>query len=97
MFDIIPAMGRLRVKKKESVIPFRETLAYRLLLATGSVFLFLVTVYFLIKYAGSGNNTGLIASALSAVMAVTAVFYNLGQVRNARVPARTLKKAKQRR
>ena len=89
-------MGRLRVKKKESVIPFRETLAYRLLLAAGSVFLFLVTVYFLMKYAGSGNNIGMIASALSAVMAGTAVFYNLGQVRNARVPASALKRAKRR-
>ena len=89
-------MGRLRVKKKESVIPFRETLAYRLLLAAGSVFLFLVTVYFLMKYAGSGNNVGMIVSAISAVMAGTAVFYNLGQVRNARVPAHTLKRAKRR-
>jgi hypothetical protein len=89
-------MGRLRIKKKENVIPFRDTLAYRLLLATGSVFLFLITVYFLMKYAGSGNNVGMIASAISAVMAGTAVFYNLGQVRNARVPASTLKKAKRR-
>src|ERR1043165_9763696 len=96
MFDIIPAMGRLRIKKKENVIPFRETLAYRLLLATGSVVLFLITVYFLMKYAGSGNNVGMIVSALSAVMAGTAVFYNLGQVRNARVPASTLKRAKRR-
>ena len=89
-------MGRLRVKKKEAVIPFRDTLAYRLLLAAGSVFLFLLTVYFLMKYAGSGNNIGMIASAISAVMAGTAVFYNLGQVRNARVPASTLKRAKRR-
>ena len=77
-------------------MPFRDTLAYRLLLAAGSVFLFLVTVYFVIKYAGSGNNIGLIASALSAVMAGTAVFYNLSQVRNARIPASTLKRAKRR-
>ena len=89
-------MGRLRIKKKENVIPFRDTLAYRLLLATGSVVLFLTTVYFFMKYAGSGNNAGMIASALSAAMAGTAVFYNLGQVRNARVPASTLKKAKRR-
>jgi hypothetical protein len=97
MFDIIPAMGRLRVKKKESVIPFRDTLAYRLLLATGSVVLLLITVYFLMKYVGAGNNTGMIVSALSAVMAGTAVFYNLGQIRNARVPASTLKRAKRNR
>ena len=89
-------MGRLRIKKKENVIPFRDTLAYRLLLAAGSVVLFLITVYFLMKYAGSGNNVGMIVSALSAVMAGTAVFYNLGQVRNARVPASTLKKARRR-
>jgi uncharacterized protein (UPF0333 family) len=89
-------MGRLRVKKKESVIPFRDTLAYRLLLAAGSVFLFLLTVYFLMKYAGSGNNAGMIASAISAVMAGTAVFYNLGQVRNAKVPPSALKRAKRR-
>src|SRR5688572_30657314 len=96
MFDIIPAMGRLRVKKKESVIPFRDTLAYRLLLATGSVFLFLVTVYFLMKYVGSGNNIGMIVSAFSAVMAGISVFYNLGQVRNARVSPAALKRAKRR-
>jgi hypothetical protein len=96
MFDIIPAMGRLRVKKKEAVIPFRETLAYRFLLAIASVFLFMVTVYFLMKYVGSGNNVGMIASAVFAVMAGTAVFYNLGQVRNARVSPSAMKRAKRR-
>jgi ABC-type uncharacterized transport system permease subunit len=89
-------MGRLRIKKKESTIPFRNTIAYRLLLAGASVFLFLVTVYFLMKYAGAGNNIGMIVSALAAVAAATAVFYNLGQVRNARVPASALKRAKRR-
>ena len=89
-------MGRLRIKKKEVVIPFRDTLAYRMLLATASVLLFLVTIYFLMRYASSGNNVGLIASGVSAVMAGTAVFYNLGQLRNARVPASTLKRAKRR-
>ena len=90
-------MGRLRIKRKESTIPFRETLAYRLLLTTGSVVLFLATVYFLIRYARSGSNIGMIVSALMAVVAATAVFYNLGEVRNARVPASTLKRAKRNR
>ena len=89
-------MGRLRIKRKESVIPFRDTLAYRLLLATGSVVIFLGTIYFLIRYARSGNKIGMIVSALMAVVAATAVFYNLGEVRNARVPASTLKRAKRR-
>jgi hypothetical protein len=86
----------MRIKKKDAVIPFRDTLAYRLLLATVSVILFMVTIAFLIRYAQSGNQIGMIASVAAAVMAGTAVFYNLGQVRNAKVPAATLKRAKRR-
>ena len=89
-------MGRLRIKKKEVTIPLRETIAYRLLLAAGSVILFLTTVFFLARYASRGYTVGIIASAVAAVMAGTAVFYNLGQVRNARVPASALKRAKRR-
>jgi len=90
-------MGRFRIKKKDAVIPFRQTLAYRLLLATVSVVLLMVTVYFIMRYVQQGYNVGIIASILAAIMAITAVFYNLSEVRNARVPARTLKRAKQRR
>jgi hypothetical protein len=96
MFDIIPAMGRLRIKKKEVLIPFRETLAYRMLLATLSVVMLLVTTYFLMKYISSGNKAGLIVSVGGAVMAVTAVFYNLSEIRNARVSPSALKRAKRR-
>jgi hypothetical protein len=86
----------MRIKKKESVIPFRDTLAYRLLLATVSVILFMVTIWFLIRYVQARNQIGMIASVVAAVMIGTAVFYNLGQVRNAKVPAATLKRAKRR-
>jgi hypothetical protein len=96
MFDIIPAMGRLRIKKKESVIPFRETLAYRMLLTAVSVVLLMGTIYFLMKYVSSGHTTGMIVSVGAAVMGVTAVFYNLGQMRNARVSPSAMKRAKRR-
>ena len=89
-------MGRLRIKKKDAVLPFRETMAYRLLLATGSLFLVLVSLYFLTKYIQAGHNVGIIASIAGGVMSVTALFYNLGEVRNAKVPAATLKRAKRR-
>lgn len=89
-------MGRMRIKRKDAVIPFRETLAYRLLLATVSVILFMVTISFLIRYAQSGYQIGIIASIAAAAMAGTAVFYNLGQVRNAKVSSSTLKRAKRR-
>lgn len=89
-------MGRMRIKRKDSVIPFRKTLAYRLLLATGSFLLLLFTVYSIVRYVNLGNNTGIVVSVLGSVMAVTALFYNLGEVRNARVPESTLKRSRRR-
>lgn len=89
-------MGRLRIKKKDAVLPFRQTMAYRLLLAIGSLLIVMVTVYFVIQYIRSGNNIGMIVSIAVTVMGVTALLYNLGEVRNAKVPASTLKRAKRR-
>ena len=89
-------MGRLRIKKKDAVLPFRETMAYRLLLATASLIILMVTVYFLLSYLQSKNNVGIIVSITATVMAVTALFYNLGELRNAKVPSSTLKRAKRR-
>jgi len=89
-------MGRLRIKKKEVVVPFRQTMAYRLLLALGSLVLLIMTTYFLMRYLQSGNNIGLIVSVVGVVMAVTSLFYNLGEVRNAKVPSSTLKRARRR-
>jgi hypothetical protein len=89
-------MGRLRIKKKDIVIPFRQTMAYRLLLALGSLMLVILTTYFLMKYIQSGDYAGIIASIAGAVMAVTLLFYNLGEVRNAKVPSSTLKRARRR-
>ena len=89
-------MGRLRIEKKDAVLPFRETMAYRLLLAAGSLVILLSTVYFLVYYLQLGNRTGVIVSIVAAVMAITSLFYNLGEVRNAKVPANTLKRARRR-
>jgi hypothetical protein len=89
-------MGRMRIKKKDAVLPFRETMAYRLMLATGSLVLLLGTMYFLVQYIRSRNTIGLIISIAATVMAVTSLFYNLGEVRNAKVPASALKRAKRR-
>ena len=89
-------MGRLRIKKKDAVLPFRQTMAYRLLLATASLVILMVTMYFLLSYFQSRNNVGIIVSITATVMAVTALFYNLGELRNAKVPSSTLKRAKRR-
>jgi len=89
-------MGRLRIKKKDAVIPFRQTMAYRLLLATGSLVVFILAVYFLWHYVQVGHKVGTIVSIAGVVMAITSLFYNLGEVKNAKVPASTMKRAKRR-
>ena len=85
-------MGRMRIKKKESVIPFRRTVAYRLLLTTVSAVLLIFTLYQLVSAIRSRNMTLLTISSMMSALAAMAVFYNLGQVRNAQVPERTLKR-----
>jgi hypothetical protein len=89
-------MGRLRIKKKEAVLPFRETLAYRMLLATGSIVVFLVALYYTISALRTGNTIALVASAAVSIAAVIAVSYNLNHMRDVRIPQRTLKRMKRR-
>ena len=85
-------MGRLKIKKKEAVIPFRETLAYRFLLLTTSIGGFLVALYLFIGALRDGLTVPLVASAVAGVAAAFGVFYNLDHLRDARIPQRTLKK-----
>jgi hypothetical protein len=89
-------MGRLRIKKKEVVIPFRETFAYRLLLATGSVIVFLAALYVAIGALRGNVTIAFIVSAAIGVAAAFAIFYNLDRLRNVRIPKRTLQRMKRR-
>ena len=89
-------MGRLRIKKKETTIPFRETLAYRIVLFTGSVVVFLIALYVAIGALRANVTVSFIASAAVGVAAAFAVFYNLDHLRDARIPQRTLKRMKRR-
>src|SRR5262245_54652547 len=92
MFDIIAAMGRYRIKKKEVSIPFRETLAYRLLLVTGSAVVFIVVLYQATRALQAGNTTtAIILGAVSAVATISA-FYNLDRARYARVSDRAARR-----
>jgi hypothetical protein len=89
-------MGRLKIKKKGAVIPFRETLAYRMLLLGASVLFFVFTLYQTIVSIRGGSTVALIIGAALTAAAVFAVFYNIGQLRDARVPPRTLARMKRR-
>jgi len=88
-------MGRMRIKKKEAVIPFRETLAYRMLLLTGSAVVFLVALYIFVTMLTS-NIVAAIISGVAAAAGAFGVFYNLEHLRDARVPKQTLQRMKRR-
>src|SRR5262245_7442143 len=88
-------MGRMRIKKKDAVIPFRETLAYRMILAGASLIVFVVAIYMLVGSL-STNMPLAIASGAIGVAAAFGIFYNLDHLREAKVPKRTMNRMKRR-
>ena len=88
-------MGRMRIKKKESVLPFRETLAYRLILIGASLIVFAIALYFLLTTIVT-NMTLAIASGVVGLAAALSLFYNLDRLREAKVPKRTMNRMKRR-
>lgn len=88
-------MGRMRIKKKETVLPFRETLAYRMILIGASLIVFVIALYLLVS-AISTNMTIAIASGVVGLAAALSLFYNLDRLREAKVPKRTLNRMKRR-
>ncbi|PYS09617.1 MAG: hypothetical protein DMG17_26600, partial [Acidobacteria bacterium] len=59
-------MGRLRIKKKEAVIPFRETLAYRMMLLAGSIVVFLIALYIMVGALQANITVSFISSGVVA-------------------------------
>ena len=89
-------MGRLRIKKKETVIPFRETLAYRMMLLAGTVVVFLIALYIMVGALQANITVSFISAGVVAAAAAFAIFYNLDHLRDARIPKQTLNKMKRR-
>ena len=85
----------MRIKKKESIIPLRETMAYRMILVGVSLIAFMVALYILVGSI-STNVTAAIVSGAVGVAAAFGIFYNLDQLKYAKVPKRTLSRMKRR-
>jgi hypothetical protein len=88
-------MGRMRIKKKEAVIPFRETLAFRMIIVAGWVVVFFVALYILAG-AYRTNIVLAIVSGVASVAAAYGIIYNLDHLRDAKVPKQTLNRMKRR-
>ncbi len=85
----------MRIKKKEAVIPFRETLAFHMILLSGSVVVFIVAVIMLFG-AFRTNTIQAVASGVVSIAAAIAIFYNLDHLREAKIPKQTLNRMKRR-
>lgn len=80
-------MGRMRIKKKSVVLPFRQTLAYRLLLAVGCFILFFFAIYQMVTALRVNNTLAFVIAGIAGVLSSIGIFYNLGKARDIGVPA----------
>jgi hypothetical protein len=80
-------MGRKRIKKKGDVKPFRETMAYRLLIVLASILVVLFSMFEMITWY-SVNNTAFVISIVTAVLFTATLFYNLERARHIPMPPR---------
>lgn len=79
-------MGRLKIKKKGTVLPFRDTVAFRFLMVAVSGIFFLISVFQLIRGIQSGNTTLLVIAIALTVGTAALTLFNLGQMRQAKIP-----------
>ena len=88
-------MGRMRIKKKEAVIPFRETLAFRMILLSGWVVIFVIALY-TFATAFRASTPLAIISGIGSIAAAYGIIYNLDHMREAKVPKNTMNRMKRR-
>jgi len=87
MFDIIAAMGRMRIKKKAEVKPFRDTMAYRLLLVLMSILIVLFSIFKMLT-SYSVNNRSFVIAMVAGILFTVFLFYNLERARHIPMPER---------
>lgn len=89
-------MGRIRIKKKNAVLPFRETVAYRLLMAGAGIVVALISLFGVMNFLASDNMRGLVAAGVLTLVGGTFAVYNLSQTRTAKIPRSALQRMKRR-
>ena len=90
-------MGRKRIKKKDSVLPFRETVAYRVILAGVGFILFLIASIQTIRSIQLGNTAAIVISGLVSVLTIAFTVYNLKGLQDAKVPRSAAQRLKRHR
>jgi len=77
-------------------MPFRQTMAYRMMLLTLSILLFVWTLYEMTVSLMANNTLAFIIAAIMGILAAFTVFYNLDHLRGAKIPAATARRLKRR-
>ncbi len=90
-------MGRRRIKKKEAVLPFRQTVAYRFIMVVAAFILFLIASFQIIRSIQLGSTPAIVVSSVLALITAAFTVYNLNQMREAKVPRRTAQRMKRNR
>jgi heme/copper-type cytochrome/quinol oxidase subunit 4 len=89
-------MGRIRIKKKGRVLPFRQTVAYRFIFVALAVIVFVIAVFQVFSALVAGNTVLLvIASGVAAASAFLGL-HNFTRMQTARIPRQTLQRMKRR-
>ena len=89
-------VGKLKIKKKDVVVPFRQTLAYRFTLIIGSIGLFFLALWNLFRSFEANDTLTLISGALLTAAGGYLVFYNFDQLRTVKISTQTLRKMRRR-
>ena len=87
-------MGRMKIKKKDTVIPLRETLAYRMMLLTASIVVFAFAAYQLIVSVQSASTMGILIAGVVGAGSMFGIVFNADRLKAARIPARTARRLK---
>jgi hypothetical protein len=85
-------MGRMKIKNKNFVEPFRETLAYRMMLLTGWILVFIFATYQFITAVRADSTVGLIIAGALSAGSIFGVIYNANRLMAAKIPASTEKR-----
>jgi VIT1/CCC1 family predicted Fe2+/Mn2+ transporter len=79
-------MRRLRIKKKETILPFRETVAFRFMMVAISTILFVVAAFQIPGAIRRANTTFLIVTVVVTVAMAGLTLFNLSQISRAKIP-----------
>ena len=90
-------MGRKRIKKKEAVLPFRETVAYHFIMVVVAFILFAIAAIQIIRSIQLGSTPAIVVSALLAAATAFFTVYSINKMRKAKIPRRTAQRMRRNR